>query len=732
MAMLLRCPRFFGPFGCALWAATLGCSGSTPPSSTAPLRDCPRALWAQPSRPGADIRVIGSWDGWKEPGTAMKPRSDGWYTTRVEVAEGEYGYVVSENGQQRIDVFNPLTTFRGDDEVSLLLVPACATPAIHVDEIDVAEGRAAGASVAIIRATFLRGRSGALLASRSVSVVSEAAASAAVTLVQGTVSRAEAATGALAIAVSGLGRGNNIVRVMAEDEQGQRVEQPVSVWVEPRAISWADAVIYQIFIDRFRTSEGGALSPPSSPGLRAGGTLDGVRAELEKGTFDALGVSALWLSPPATTPDESRIGRSGRLEEAYHGYWQLDTRAVDPRLGGDTALDQLIESAHRRGIRILIDIVPNHIYENHPRYLLHRQDGWFHQDADKCVCGEAACSWSTHIERCWFTDFLPDYRFQNSEVMRQTAADAAYWVKRFHVDGVRIDAVPMMPRAVTRRIVAGLRGAVAPDPASFALGEIFTGPDGLGTIRHYLGPDGLSSAFDFPLMWALREAVAKDSAGFGDVDAVLERNERAIEGASSLWARMLDNHDTSRFLSEAAGDGQRHAWDDPPADPDSDIPYQRLELGLALLFTLPGIPVLYYGDELGLGGATDPDSRRVMPDLALLSARQRRVLHVARKLGRLRSTVEALRTGTRQTLLAERDVYVFIRAAANGSMAMVLLSKSGTPATIVVAPDALSPGIYADAMSDTRYDVEEAMPVEVSMAPFSFRVLTPLARDAAR
>jgi glycosidase len=728
MAMLLRLARFSRIFGYALFAASLGCSGSTPPPSTAPWRDCPRALWAQRSRPGADIRVIGSWDGWKEPGTAMTPRSDGWYTTRIDVAEGEYGYVVSEDGRKRIDVFNPLTTFRGDDEVSLLLVPACDTPEIHVDAIDVAKGGPTGEMVATLRATFRRSRSGALLASRSVSVVSDAAGAAA----QGTVLQADAATGVLEIAVVGLPRGNNIVRVMANDEHGQRVEQPVSVWVEPRATSWTDAVIYEIFVDRFRTSEGGALSPPSSPGLRAGGTLDGVRAELEKGTFDALGVSALWLSPPTTTPDEARLGRSGRLEEAYHGYWQLDTRAVDPRIGGDAALDRLIEAAHRRGIRILIDIVPNHIYEKNPRYLLHLADGWFHEDADKCICGEAACSWATHIERCWFTDFLPDYRFQNSEVMRQTAADAAYWMKRFRVDGVRIDAVPMMPRAVTRRIVAGLRGTVAPDAASFALGEIFTGPDGLGTIRHFLGPDGLSSAFDFPLMWALREAVAKDSAGFDDVDAVIERNERGLEGSGSSWARMLDNHDTSRFLSEAAGDGQRHAWDDPPADPDSDIPYQRLELGLALLFTLPGIPVLYYGDELGLSGATDPDSRRVMPDLALLSVRHRRVLHVARKLGMLRSTVDALRTGSRHTLLAERDVYVFARTATSGSVALVLLSKSATPAIIVVPQDVLPLGVYADAMSDTRYDVEEAMPLRVSMAPFSFRVLLPMPRVAAR
>jgi glycosidase len=714
-------PRFLG---CALVAVMLRCGDAVPPAPMAPWRDCPRAIWAQPSQPDAELRVVGSWDGWKEPGTALPARSDGWHTTRVQMPEGEYGYLISENGEKRIDVFNPLTTFRGDEEVSLMQVRACDFPEIRVDEVRAAQSDESATGAMTIGATFLRGQSGALLAPSSVRVVPDAPGVAEAAPLSTTV-QADAATGALVITVAGLPRGNNVVRVVVEDERGHSASQLVSLWVEPRAPSWGDAVLYEIFIDRFRASDGRALSPPSSPGLRAGGTLDGVRAELEKGTFEALGVTALWLSPPAATPEEARIGRSGRLEEAYHGYWQLDTRAVDPRLGGEAALDRLIEAAHRRGIRILIDIVPNHLYEKHPRYLLHRHDGWFHHGPDKCVCGEGACSWATDIEHCWFTDYLPDYRFQNAEVMRDAADDAAYWMTRFHVDGVRIDAVPMMPRAASRRIVDRLRRAVAPSAASFTLGEVFTGTDGLATIRSYLGPDGLSSAFDFPLMWMVREAVANGRVGFAEVDAVLTQGEAAVAGSGNLLARMLDNHDTSRFLSQAAGDGDRHAWDDPPGDPDSDLPYQRLALGLALLFTVPGIPVLYYGDEVALAGASDPDSRRVMPDLALLSTRQRRVLDVARRLGTLRTNLEALRMGAKRTLIADRDQYVFTRQTAGGAVAVVLLSNSGAPATIVLAPGTLSSGRYIDAFDDAAFQVETGVPTPIRMAPLSFRILTP-------
>jgi glycosidase len=187
---------------------------------------------------------------------------------------------------------------------------------------------------------------------------------------------------------------------------------------------------------------------------------------------------------------------------------------------------------------------------------------------------------------------------------------------------------------------------------------------------------------------------------------------------------MLDNHDTSRFLSEAAGDGDRHPWDDPPGDPDTDAPYQRLELGLALLFTLPGIPVLYYGDELALAGASDPDSRRVMPELTLLTARQRRVLEVTQKLAKLRTDIAALRTGAPRTLLAESHRYVFTRGAASGSLAVVLVSKSASPDTIVLAPGLLPAGRYTDAIDGAELTVDDAGPTPIAMAPFSFRILT--------
>jgi glycosidase len=729
MARSLRCPKSAALF--FIGALALGCGDEATPAP-APMRDCPRAIWARPSRPGAEIRVIGSWNAWQEPGTLLPARGDGWHTARLDVPEGEYGYLIAESGEKSIDTFEPLTTFRGGEEVSLLRVPACDAPEIRVDEVEPhAAARDAFSPYqarahqgkSTIRATFLRGASGAALRPSSVEVVRDRSAALSAALLEVSVERADARTGTIVVAIAGLSRGNHVVILAAADEAGQKTEQRVSLFVEPRAAAPEDAVIYQIFTDRFRGSNGEPPSPPPSPAMRAGGTLDGVRAELEKGTFEALGATALWLTPPAPTPDETRIGRSGRLEDAYHGYWQLDSRTVDARLGGEEALDRLVEAAHRRGLRILIDIVPNHLYERHPRYLQHAKDGWFHEGADKCLCGiDEGCTWATEILHCSFTEYLPDYRFEHPDVMRLAAEDAAYWMERFHVDGVRIDAVPMMPRATTRRIVDALHGAVAPAPASFTLGEVFTGTDGFPTIQQYLGPGGLSSAFDFPLMWTMRDAIAGDRVGFAEVDAVLAHGEASIAGSGSLLARMLDNHDTSRFLSEAAGDGARHAWDDPPGDPPSDAPYQRLELGLALLFTLPGIPVVYYGDEIGLAGATDPDSRRVMPRVSDLSPRQAHVLDVTRKLGSLRASREVLRRGTHRTLRADRDTYAFTRSMTGGDAALVLLSKSTAKTTLTIDANTLPQGEYVDALTGEPATFASDATTSVTVPPLSFRI----------
>ena len=231
------------------------------------------------------------------------------------------------------------------------------------------------------------------------------------------------------------------------------------------------------------------------------GDLAGLTEMLRAGYFEELGVRALWISPLNDNPDDRWPWYLGLDAEAYHGYWPSSPRSVEPLFGGEAAAHALVAEAHARGIRIILDVVPNHVHQAHPDYIEHADDDWF-GDAG-CVCGSDSCPWATHLQSCWFAPYLPDVRWQQPEALRSGVADARWWLERFDLDGVRIDAVPMMPRAATRRIAHSLRTAVAPASSSFLLGEIFTGPgvNALEMLRFQLGPDGLGLEAE-PAPWA--------------------------------------------------------------------------------------------------------------------------------------------------------------------------------------------------------------------------------------
>jgi glycosidase len=677
-----------------------------------PTVDCHQAVWVK-ARATDEVRVIGSWDGWQSPGIAAEPREDGWQLALLEEPPGEYGYQVVVNGAPRIDRYQPLTTFHGEQEVSLLVATDCSEPAITI-----AAAEATDDGSLSIAGTFLSRDHGPAVAPSSVRVRIDGAPAA-----QPHTS-ATLETGAFTVTASGLSPGKHAVTVDASDAAGKNAATAhASVWVKPAAETWEDAVLYQIVTDRFRGDGGAVLAPPATPGTRAGGTLAGVTAEIEKGTFAALGVTALWISPVYTNPDDFRTGRDGHPSQGYHGYWPLHEREVDPHLGGEAALDALIASAHAHGLRVLFDLVPNHVYEKNPIYLDHQHDGWFDDGPDHCVCGDPGCDWGAHIETCWFTPFLPDVRWQSDAAMHAAIDDTLFWMSRFDADGVRIDAVPMMPRMTTRRIVRAMRDAVAPRGALFSVGEVFTGPGGIDSIRYYMGKDGLDSAFDFPLMWSMRDAIASSRAGFDEVEATLTDGETALAGSGAVVARMLDNHDTTRFVSEAAGDAGNDPWASPPPQPAGAGPYARQRLALALVFALPGMPVLYYGDEVGLAGASDPDSRRVMPALDAISSEQQKTLDLTKRLGALRRCLPALRRGDRTPVWADASTYAFVRDAGDGAPALALFSTAPAATTIAIPGGVVPPGDYVDALSGEPIHLAggDAVPID----SLSAKILVP-------
>jgi len=214
----------------------------------------------------------------------------------------------------------------------------------------------------------------------------------------------------------------------------------------------------------------------------------------------------------------------------------------------------------------------------------------------------------------------------------------------------------------------------------YTVGETFTGADGRGLIQSYINPRELYGQFDFPLFWAIDYAFAQNAGSMGDLDGSVREGERIYQGA--LMSPFVGNHDVARFLSRATPGGltsnpQEQAWNAPPQAPDADEPYQRLFLAITFALTQPGVPLLYYGDEVGTPGAADPDNRRFMKPEAMLSPRERTLLERVRAVSHARGTLPGLRRGGRLTVHTDGDGYVYARGAAD-SLALVAINRGTT------------------------------------------------------
>jgi len=288
---------------------------------------------------------------------------------------------------------------------------------------------------------------------------------------------------------------------------------------------------------------------------------------------------------------------------------------------------------------------------------------------------------------------------------------------------VRIDAVPMMPRAATRRIAAAIRAKYNhPAGSTFLLGENFVGADGFNLLRYDLGPAGLDSEFHFPLMWALRGAIADENEPMGAIDAALVAGESAWAGSGAVMATMIGNHDVVRFATESAGDGAGDGWTPAAQAADGSDVYAKQIMALAAVFTLPGAPVVYYGDELALAGHVDPDSRRTMPAEGALTPSMKATRDATRALGRARACSPALRRGTYRLLFADAEHLAYARELDGAATAVVLLFRRS--ATFEAPRPGIASGDWVDASSGRTASLTSEL-TKAAGAPLSAWVLFP-------
>jgi alpha-glucosidase len=377
---------------------------------------------------------------------------------------------------------------------------------------------------------------------------------------------------------------------------------------ESREAWWPHAVFYQVYPRSFRDSNGDGV-----------GDLDGVVDHLDH--LSKLGVDAIWLNPVTVSP------------MADHGYDVADPRDVDPLFGGIGALDRLVEAAHAIGIKVTMDLVPNHTSSQHPWFQAALAAGPGSEQRERYIFREGTGPGGIHPPNNWVSIFggpawtrvvesdgnpgqyylhlfdpeQPDLNWDNPEVFDDLEKTLRFWLER-GVDGFRIDVAHGMAKppglpdmtltesALLRNtdddprfnndgvhdIHRGIRSVLNEYPDAVAIGEIWVFDN--DEFAKYLRPDELHLGFNFRLVRAEFDAA--------EVREAIENSLAAAERAGSPATWTLSNHDVEREVSRYGG---------------GDEGLAKARAMALVMLALPGAVFVYNGEELGLPNVALPD-----------------------------------------------------------------------------------------------------------------------------
>lgn len=418
-------------------------------------------------------------------------------------------------------------------------------------------------------------------------------------------------------------------------------------------------VMYLILTDRFadgdrgNDNQGANLADRSNPVAWHGGDFRGIEQHLDY--LQQLGITTVWITPAYENSNEPH---------AYHGYDATDMYAVDPHFGTLDEYAHLGEALHRRGMKLVLDLVPNHVGPGHPWASDPPAPGWFHGTAanhlkaistfEALVDPNGPREVALGVTEGWFSNVKPDLNQENPLVSAYLIQNAAWWVETAGLDGLRLDTFPYVSRAFWHDFHATLHGIY---PHLTSVGEIFNHHPEItsffagGAERRGIDT-GLDTPFDFPMYSTLRNTLTKDApmsdlANLFHQDGLYPHPERLTP--------FLGNHDTSRFLSE------------PGATP------QRMKMGFALLATMRGMPQIYSGDEIAMRGGKDPDNRHDFPGgfssdtqtaftVEGRTAEQQEMYSTVSALLHFRGAHPAIQHGQQRELFADQTSLVFVRS----------------------------------------------------------------------
>ncbi|MCX6243214.1 MAG: alpha-amylase family glycosyl hydrolase [Bacteroidetes bacterium] len=459
---------------------------------------------------------------------------------------------------------------------------------------------------------------------------------------------------------------------------------------DPAMLTRADReamIIYFMMVDRFRNGDPKNDAPLKDkdvdPKLNfQGGDLAGIIKEIESGYFKELGVNTLWISPITQNPKDAwkEYPAPHRKFSGYHGYWPMTLTTVDPRFGTAEELKTLVKEAHSANMNVLLDFVSNHVHIESKLYKDHPD--W----ATPLILPNKKKNirlWDEQRLTTWFDEFLPTLDLSKPEISNLMSDSALFWIKNYEIDGFRHDATKHIAELYWRTLTKKLKEQVIIPEERFIyqIGETFGSRDLIGS---YVNPGKLDAQFDFGLYFDARTAFARETASFKDLNFSLQESF-SYYGEHSLMGNITGNQDLARFISFASnavsfGENDQKAGWERDIEVKDTVGYARLASLIAFNMTIPGIPVIYYGDEFGMPGAGDPDNRRMMR-FENLNPMEKRMKTTAEKLIHLRSNSMPLLYGDFKTLEVTDKTFIYMRTYFD-KVIFVVFNKDKSPRKI--------------------------------------------------
>ena len=490
--------------------------------------------------------------------------------------------------------------------------------------------------------------------------------------------------------------GKKTLPIVVTDQYGNEYTTSVQVEVTARNkknaddFDWDESVIYFMVTDRFfdgNESNNAANGPQTygkdNAGLYHGGDFAGITQKLDY--LEDLGINTIWITPIVENIPGVQVTGEGAddvpYNAAFHGYWASDFTKLNPALGTREEFQTLIDQAHSRGIRIMVDIVVNHA-------------GYDTEFGNMIRSGEDIVSGSDQKDSL---SNLPDFRTEDPAVSAQLVKWQTQWVKDFGIDYFRVDTVKHVENDTWTELKNALTET---DPNFKMIGEYAGG--GYASNGNTLGTGEMDSDLDFDFN---DQAANFVKGNISSVENFLASRNSALNN-TYMTGQFLGSHDEDGFKQKLLDGGMKE-----------DAATAASMVAASLQITAKGQPVIYYGEEIGLTGLNNYpyQTNRYDFDWSMVNNDNKTYQHYKKMLSIRNAYTDVFARGDRKTILAsDENGYDIVSRSYQGTKLYVGLNIKGAAQTVEVPVSESNGTVLEDLYSKTSYTVNDAK-VEVTI-----------------